>query len=120
MVGGTSLLRALVQVDGGHADFRGCFAKGYPDANRQALAKLKLEADPDTARGGVLLYICPECGDLGCGAYSVLVKKNDAGYVWESFAYENGYEAPKLVGGIGPFLFSAETYEAALNQAAAL
>jgi len=84
-----------------------------------ALKKLMLKEKPDTDRGGVLLYVCPECGDIGCGAYSVLVKKNDAGYVWESFAYENGYEEPQPIENVGPFLFSAEAYETALSQAAA-
>jgi len=120
LIEGESLLHALLKVDGGHSDFMGCFVKGFPDQNHRAIAKLMLQADPDTERGGVLLYICPECGDIGCGAYSTRVTKTDAGYTWEDFAYENGYEEPRAIEGIGPFIFAQDAYEIALSQAAAL
>ena len=54
------------------------------------------QASPDSESGRVLLYICPECGDIGCGAYSVRIEKTDAGYTWGDFAYENGYEEPRV------------------------
>jgi hypothetical protein len=119
LVNGESLLHLLVKSGGGHSDFMSCFVQGYPEASHQALAKLKLNGNPDTERGGILLYICPECGDIGCGAYSVLVEKNDAGYIWGSFAYENGYEEPQSIENLGPFFFPAEAYEKTLSQAAA-
>jgi hypothetical protein len=120
LIDGESLLSALVKVDGGHSDFMGCFVEGFPDQNQRASEKLMLKAKLDTERGGVLLYICPECGDIGCGAYSACITRTDSGYTWEDFAYENGYEKPRTVEGIGPFHFSHDAYESALYQASVL
>jgi hypothetical protein len=120
LIDGKSLLQALVEAGGGHSDFMGCFVKGFPDPSQKAIEKLMLKGDPDTERGRALLYICPECGDIGCGAYSVRIKKTDSSYIWEDFAYENGYEGPHVIEGVGPFGFARDTYETALNQAAAL
>jgi hypothetical protein len=120
LIDGQSLLNTLVKVDGGHSDFMGCCVKGFPDQNQRASEKLMLKADPDTKRGGVLLYICPECGDIGCGAYSARIAKTNSGYTWEDFAYENGYEEPRPLEGVGPFHFALDVYETALRLAAAL
>jgi hypothetical protein len=115
-----SLLSLLVKCDGGHADFMGCLVKGFPEQNAKAAATLLLKAPPETDSGRVLLYICPECGDIGCGAYSVQLAKNDFSYIWECFAYENGYEEPRIIKGVGPFMFRKQEYESAIRHAAAL
>jgi hypothetical protein len=116
LIDGESLLQALVKMAGGHGDFMGCFADGFTGRNIETFSRLMLKADPDTQRGGVLLYICPECLDIGCGAYSVRVERTDIGYAWDAFAHENGYEEPQIVEGIGPFLFAHEQYETALER----
>ena len=36
------------------------------------------------------------------------------------FAYENGYEEPDLIEGLGPFEFSADNYEKVIGEAYAL
>jgi len=120
LVDGQSLLQTLVKNDGGHSDFIGCFVKGYPEQNANAVAALLLQAPPETETGRVLLYICPECGDIGCGAYSVSISGSNFGYLWESFAYENGYEETRIIEGVGPFFFEKEAYENAIRQAAAI
>jgi hypothetical protein len=120
LIDGNSLLGALVKVNGGHSDFMGCFVKEFPDHNRRAREKFMLKATPDTERGGVLLYICPECGDIGCGAYSARITRTESGYTWEDFAYENGYEEPRTIEGIGPFHFAHDAYESALRGASVL
>ena len=120
LVNGESLLHALVKVDGGHADFMSCFVQGLADENRRTAEKLLLSAEPDTERGGVLLYVCPECGDIACGAYSARVTRTLSGYAWHDFAYENGYEAPRLIEGVGPFHFALHEYEHALRLASAV
>jgi len=90
MVDGESLLRALVKADGGHADFMGCFVAGYPEANDVAMRSLLGTTSPETDDGRVLLYICPECGDIACGAYAVRVVRKIETYTWSDFAYVNG------------------------------
>lgn len=115
-----SLLHTLVKIDGGHGDFMGCFVKGFTEAAAKAVAMLVAQAPPDSESGRVLLYICPECGDIGCGAYAVRIMKTDSGYSWDDFAYENGYEEPRVIEGVGPFFFERSAYESAIGRAAAL
>jgi hypothetical protein len=51
---------------------------------------LKSEADlPDDRRS---LFVCAECGDLGCGAITISVKRAVDTIVWSDFGYENNYE----------------------------
>lgn len=118
LIDGKSLLQTLVKTDGGHSDFMSCLVSGFPKANQKALAKLLCKASPDTERGGVLLYICPECGDIGCGAYTACIRKTDGGFVWENFAFENGREEPVIAASVGPFHFAGDAYRTALSQAA--
>ena len=39
-----------------------------------------------------MLFICRECGDIGCGAIAVEIEKKDDSYVWKNFARDNGYD----------------------------
>lgn len=98
----------------------GCFVKGFAKPTAKAVAMLVSQALPNSESGRVLLYICPECGDIGCGAYSVRIEKTDTGYSWGDFAYENGYEEPHIIEGVGPFFFERSAYESAISRAAAL
>lgn len=120
LVDGESLLQRLVKVDDGHADFMGCFVNGYPEQNAKNAEKLIVLAGPDTDTGRVLLYICPECGDIGCGAYTARVTKADQYYTWSEFAYENGYEDARLLEDVGPFSFESDAYEKAIKCASSL
>jgi hypothetical protein len=76
---------------------------------------LREQADlPDKRRS---LFICSECGDLGCGAITVVVEKHDGAIVWKNFGYENNYEKEVLLDeyrSIGPFTFNAMEYERVL------
>jgi hypothetical protein len=42
--------------------------------------------------GRVMLYICPECGDIDCGAITTQIEVSENKIIWKDFAYENGYE----------------------------
>lgn len=120
VVNGTSLLQALVKVDGGQPDFMGRFVAGYPEINQSAASELLGRVPPETKDGYSLLYICPECGDVGCGAYAARVQRNADSYIWCDFAYVNGYEPPRAIASIGPFLFAAAEYEHAIAAASSL
>lgn len=120
VVNGKSLLHALVEEAGGHSDFMGRFVAGYPDVNKTALSELLCRLSPTIEGGRTLLYICPECGDIGCGAYAARVLNDANTYVWLDFAYVNGYEPPQSIAGVGPFTFSASEYEHAVAAASAL
>ena len=113
LVDGESLLARLVKMNGGHDDFMGCFVHGFAEAKAQALSELLLEV-----KSRVGLYICPECGDIGCGRFSVMVERRADEVIWSEFAYENGYEDPCVFEEIGPFRFQSSQYEQAVRQSA--
>lgn len=119
VVNGTSLLQTLAKADGGHSDFMGRFVAGYPEFNRSAADELLGRAAPETG-DHLLLYVCPECGDIGCGAYAARVQRHAGNYMWLDFLYVNGYEAPRSISTLGPFLFTAAEYERAIAAASAI
>ncbi|MFJ3806686.1 oxidoreductase [Streptomyces sp. NPDC090073] len=79
---------------------------------------LLLEAEPPLPDGRFVIYGCPECEDLGCGAVTAVIERDGEDYVWRDFAWQtegradlerNGYH------GIGPFRFRGPEYRAALG-----
>ncbi|MCT7941007.1 hypothetical protein [Shewanella holmiensis] len=119
-IDGKSLLAELVSKAGGHGDFLGCFARGWDNLNKHSLKQLLLQEPPETESGRSLIYVCPECADIGCGAYGCKITKVGEEYIWSEFAYENGYEDPDPIKEIGPFKFSVTEYENVVNCAFAL
>ncbi|WP_405592938.1 oxidoreductase [Streptomyces sp. NBC_01092] len=80
---------------------------------------LLLEAEPPLPGGRYVIYGCPECADLACGAVTAVIDKEGDDYIWRDFAWQtddhadlelNGYH------GIGPFRFQAAEYRAALGS----
>lgn len=120
LVNGESLLARLVRMDGGHGDYMGCFVHGFRDAIAEALNELLLEGRVDSPKRRVGIYICPECGDIGCGRFSVTVERRGEEMIWSDFSYENGYEAPAIFEGLGPFRFDYSEYARAVRRAAAI
>lgn len=65
--------------------------------------------------GRVPLFVCPVCGDLGCGAVSVGVERSTTTVVWRDFGWDFDYEidgepSDPILG--GPFVFDRREYEA--------
>ena len=119
LIDGEGLLARLVKADGGHSDFMGCFVHGFPEQNQRKLALLAGQAPPETDEGRVLLYVCPECGDTGCGAYAAKVRVGAEVVEWSDFAYENGYEPAKRLPGLGPFVFILHEYKNVIARSSA-
>jgi len=111
------LLQILAKENNGHSDFIGCFARDWKLLNEHSLRQLLLEEAPETESGRCLLFVCPECADLACGAYGCKISKTQDTYIWSDFAYENDYEAPEVIEGLGPFIFSTENYESTVRSA---
>jgi hypothetical protein len=84
------------------------------DVNR-LLLKGKANA-PNDRRS---LFICSECGDLGCGAITLSVVREGDMVVWKNFAYENNYEPEidfRQYENVGPYQFDAADYEKTLRE----
>lgn len=80
-------------------------------ANESWLALTLQHRSVETA----LLYVCPLCADIACGAVQVGVSRTEYEFVWNSFSYVNGYDDPKPLP-VGPFKFEAQAYLQALRD----
>ncbi len=58
----------------------------------EAAQRLLLEIPADFPENRRSLYGCAECGDLGCGAISLVIESEDTMIVWRDFALQTNYE----------------------------
>ncbi|MEU8893141.1 oxidoreductase [Streptomyces sp. NPDC048442] len=81
--------------------------------------RLLLEAAPPLPDGRYVIYGCPECEGLECGAVTAVIEREGPDIVWRDFAWQttetadlerDGYH------GIGPFRFDADQYRAELAR----
>ncbi|MFR0355976.1 oxidoreductase [Streptomyces sediminimaris] len=83
----------------------------------EQVRSLMLEAEAPLPDGRYVVYGCPECADLACGAVTAVIERDGEDVVWRDFAWQTGEHAdPELNGyrGIGPFRFRGEQYREAL------
>lgn len=76
------------------------------------------EAAPDLASGRVPIFICPECGDLGCGAITVVVERHRDTVIWRDFGWDVNYDTGEdhIRLQIDPLVFDRAQYEAELRH----
>jgi hypothetical protein len=106
-------------------DYIGCLGgwlrvtEAHDRLRRQLL--LEERSGLDTER--YQLYICPECGDIGCGAITAVIEQPGDSFVWRDFAmYEKDWQFDdddplfdlSDCESIGPFRFDKEQYREAL------
>jgi hypothetical protein len=104
-------------------DLISCLGWGPRPAQDEAIARLLGDAPPDFPWGGgrTALYVCPEDGDLHCGAVTAVIERDGDAVVWRAFGYETGLDTdpPDLdtqhLETLGPFRFSWSEYEAAIR-----
>ncbi|MFF7891555.1 oxidoreductase [Streptomyces sp. NPDC007907] len=79
---------------------------------------LLLESPAPLPDGRYVVYGCPECEDLACGAVTAVIRSDGEDVIWQDFAWQtddhadlelNGYH------GIGPFRFRGPEYRTALG-----
>lgn len=64
----------------------------------------------------ILLYVCADCGDIGCGALTAQISFRENSVIWSDFAYENTIETFEKYPKIGPFEFEKEAYLNAFDE----
>lgn len=96
---------------------------GWRDDASDASTLRRLRLEDPTLLGGQRepLFVCAECGDLGCGAVTARISASKGLVEWSAFAWETPWqdEAPMWEGyeDIGPFVFEFRSYRAALELA---
>ncbi|MGW1878309.1 oxidoreductase [Streptomyces sp. NPDC001975] len=79
---------------------------------------LLLESGAPLPDDRYVIYGCPECEDLACGAVTAVIEREGDDYVWRDFAWQTDEHADlELNGyhGIGPFRFPGPEYREALG-----
>ncbi len=73
---------------------------------------------PELETGRTIIYGCPECVDIGCGAITAEIIDNGNTIVWKNFAFENDYEGFSLddYKHIGQFEFDKHQYFTAFEK----
>lgn len=102
-----------------HVTGFGCW---IPEFERGYIQQLLARVPPESPTGRAPIYVCGECGDLGCGAITAVVERNTDGFIWREFVFENNYD-PAMTDldayrGVGPFLFNNTAYWQVLNERA--
>jgi hypothetical protein len=113
VVNGASL---FVLTEANDRDMCGRFSSGTREQNIVAAEVFMLRKAPDLESGRSLLFVCPECGDIGCGAIAIRISQQAGSILWFDFAYENSYEESRPVS-VGPFRFEAEAYAQVIAEA---
>jgi hypothetical protein len=105
-------------------DLVSVFTADWASSYREdAVRRLLFKEDSDFPNGRRSLYVCSECGDLGCGAVTIILDKKEETVVWRDFGYENTYEDIvqfKKLMHLGPFQFSLESYQKTIESALTL
>ncbi|MFD4628613.1 oxidoreductase [Streptomyces sp. NPDC058284] len=84
--------------------------------------RLLLEAEAPLREGRYVIYGCPECEGLECGAVTAVIEKSADGsddFVWRDFAWQTSEPVDLVLNGyhgIGPFRFRGAEYREALGQ----
>lgn len=68
--------------------------------------------------GRIPLYVCPECGDISCGAITSEIEFNENQIIWKNFGYENEIDEIDFEGfeNIGPYIFDKSEYVTLLES----
>lgn len=76
--------RALPEAQG--QDLVSCLGWFAPEEDRRAAGRLLGEVAPDV-EDRVAVYVCPECGDVLCGALTARITHSEREVVWTDFAF---------------------------------
>jgi hypothetical protein len=89
VVDGESLWEALVGERHGMVSI--LCAEYSADETAKAVGRLILNEKADLPNDRRSLFVCSECGDLGCGAITAVVERQGETITWKAFGYENTY-----------------------------
>ncbi len=101
-------------------DLIGCLGWLSLKQEQQIIQQLLMKAPSELGENTSLIYVCPECGDISCGAIGVTITKTVVHVVWSNF-YE--VRTPDwldydIFAHIQPVYFNKTLYWQTLNQRA--
>lgn len=119
-VDGELILPRLNRVADGNLDVVSVVQDAWPVEAVAGIARLLGEEPGDLPDGRVSLYVCPECGDLGCGSVSARIVFAPDTVTWREIGWQTDYDpevAPLGPDGERPAItVDRLSYEAALRS----
>ena len=112
--------KSLYAMLGRGMDLAGTFSPSW--VNNEDTAKIfKMQKMSMLRDHRVLIFCCPECGDITCGGITVKIQKKDQDFEWSDFAYENNCDDEVTDGksyvNVGPFKFAPDEYMQTIDLA---
>ena len=116
-------LKELIDAQDGYHDQVGVLGNGFlPEAQTHWRSILLSEKASELETGRIELYVCANCGDIGCGSITVGMTVDERQVTWKDFGNERNYEIDEGDGlvykegleNIGPFTFDRQQYREAL------
>ncbi len=96
---------------------------GWSSANgtcrAKVVAQFLAEAPSELESGRVPVLVCEDCGDVGCGAFTVRVVREGALIKWTDWAFENGSEPAQEITWPtkpGDLIFDRKAYEIEIKK----
>jgi hypothetical protein len=109
LVSGRSLKSILGIENADYATLIGYGAKREYDKGILNIFRLREKSHLSTGR--VMIYVCPECGDIDCGAITAVILDHGFKIVWKDFGYETGYRGvTEQFSNIDPIEFDRQSY----------
>ncbi len=109
-------LKTILNID--TADYITLFGWGInQEYNRHVLNVFRLKEKSKIDSGRVMIYVCPECGDISCGAITAIIKDYGDRIIWSEFGYETDYGGlTETFDQIEPFEFERANYFSAFSK----
>jgi hypothetical protein len=100
------------------ADFITLFGWGTnQEYDRHILNVFRLKEKSQLTSGRVMIYVCPECGDIDCGAITATIKDFGDRIIWGDFGYETDYGGlTETYDQVKPIEFDRTSYFAAFSK----
>jgi hypothetical protein len=119
-VDGAPLFADLAALSPDGFDYVGVIQEAWPIETVAAIERLLGDAPGDLPDGRISLYVCPECGDLGCWAVTARVTAEDGVVIWQAIGWQADYDQQIVaLGEDGAFpdvVFTRGSYEEVLRR----
>jgi len=89
-------------------DYISVLGQSEEEAQLKEIQRLLLEYPPELENGRYFIFVCPMCADLGCGAITVSIYREEEFIIWTDFRYENDETSRAL--DLGTYKFQWENY----------
>jgi hypothetical protein len=80
-------LKTILKAD--NMDLISPFGWGDKNYEQEIIKEFRGQKKPQIPSGRLMIYVCADCGDLGCGAITAELQITDNKVIWKNFSYED-------------------------------